>query len=73
MTERPYKAALPFDRAADVLREEAARGWRCADLVKTFLALVERDGIASGLADAACDRPRTSSERIVELGVPVEM
>ena len=45
MAERPYKAALPFDRAAEMLREEAARGWRCADLVETFLNLIERDGL----------------------------
>ena len=45
MAERPYKAALRFDRAAEMLREEAARGWRCADLVETFLNLIERDGM----------------------------
>ena len=41
-TERPYKAALPFARAAEELRGEAARGWRRADLVATFLDQVER-------------------------------
>ena len=45
MAERPYKAALSFERAAEMLREEAARGWRCADLVDAFLGLIERDGI----------------------------
>ena len=58
MAERPYKAALPFDRAAEMLREEAARGWRCADLVETFLNLIERDGMInscpSGLWPASC-------------------
>jgi putative two-component system response regulator len=43
MAERPYKAALPFDRAAEMLRMEATRGWRCADLVDLFLNLVEVD------------------------------
>ena len=42
-TERPYKAAQPFARAAEELRREAARGWRRADLVATFLDQVERD------------------------------
>jgi putative two-component system response regulator len=36
-TERPYKAALPFARAAEELREEVNRGWRRRDLVDTFL------------------------------------
>ena len=41
-TERPYKVALPFARAAEELRREAARGWRHADLVNTFLEQVWR-------------------------------
>jgi len=45
MAERPYKPALSFERAAEMLREEAARGWRCADLVDAFLDLMERDGV----------------------------
>jgi len=45
MAERPYKAALPFDRAAEMLRMEATRGWRCADLVDLFLNLVEHDAM----------------------------
>jgi putative two-component system response regulator len=40
-TERPYKAALPFAKAAEELRREAARGWRRADLVATFLEQVD--------------------------------
>jgi putative two-component system response regulator len=36
-TERPYRVALPFEGAAEELRGEAARGWRRADLVATFL------------------------------------
>jgi putative two-component system response regulator len=39
-TARSYKAALPFDQAATVLRDEAARGWRNVDLVETFLGQV---------------------------------
>ena len=41
-TARPYKVALPFARAAEELRREAARGWRRADLVDTFLDQVAR-------------------------------
>jgi putative two-component system response regulator len=36
-TDRPYRAALPFARAAEELHDEVARGWRCGDLVATFL------------------------------------
>ena len=42
-TRRPYKAALPLAKAAEELRGEAARGWRRADLVATFLDQVARD------------------------------
>ena len=43
MAKRPYKPALPFDRAAEMLREEAVRGWRCSEMVDLFLNLVEVD------------------------------
>jgi response regulator RpfG family c-di-GMP phosphodiesterase len=43
MTERPYKAALPFAQAAEELRDEAACGWRRADLVAGFLDQVAFD------------------------------
>ena len=46
MSQRPYKTALPFDCAAEMLREEAARGWRCPTLVDTFLGLIEGGKIA---------------------------
>lgn len=42
-TARPYKAAMPRAQAAEELRAEAARGWRRADLVDTFLHLIEKD------------------------------
>ena len=41
-TERPYRKALPIERAAEELRGDVARGWRRADLVATFLDQVER-------------------------------
>ncbi len=44
MAERPYKAAMSFDRAAEVLRVEAARGWRCSTLVGGFLSMFAGDG-----------------------------
>ena len=49
MSERPYKAALSFDRAAEILRAEAARGWRCSDLVSTFLNIAARDTLRVSL------------------------
>lgn len=41
-TDRQYRAALPFARAAEDLRLEVARGWRCGDLVAAFLDQVDR-------------------------------
>ena len=38
-TPRPYKDALPVDRANEMLREEAERGWRSRALVETFIGL----------------------------------
>jgi len=36
-TKRPYKAPFPVAQAVEELREEAARGWRRADLVAAFI------------------------------------
>ena len=36
---RPYKPAQSAERANEALAEEAARGWRRADLVETFITL----------------------------------
>ena len=41
-TDRPYRAALPFARAAEELRLEVTRGWRRGDLVAAFLDQVDR-------------------------------
>jgi putative two-component system response regulator len=54
-TERPYKAALSFARAAEELRDEAARGWRRADLVATFLDQVADRQWTPGPAEAGHD------------------
>src|SRR5665213_3421824 len=43
MTARPYKAASTLDEACRELEGEASRGWKQADLVGAFVALV-RDG-----------------------------
>ena len=40
-SERPYRGALPFARAAEELHQEVARGWRRGDLVTAFLDQVE--------------------------------
>jgi putative two-component system response regulator len=39
-TDRPYRAALPVEEACGALAREVARGWRRADLVEAFIALV---------------------------------
>jgi putative two-component system response regulator len=36
-TERPYRRALPVERAVAELQREVRSGWRHADLVATFL------------------------------------
>jgi putative two-component system response regulator len=36
-SERPYRGALPFGRAAEELHGEVTRGWRRGDLVTAFL------------------------------------
>jgi putative two-component system response regulator len=36
-SDRPYRPALPAERAAEELQSEVARGWRRRDLVSTFL------------------------------------
>jgi putative two-component system response regulator len=40
-TERPYKKALPFAKAAEELNGEVARGWRNPELVAMFLDHVD--------------------------------
>jgi putative two-component system response regulator len=42
-TARPYKTALPLERAAEELEAESARGWRNSSIVDTVLTLA-RDG-----------------------------
>jgi putative two-component system response regulator len=39
-TDRPYREALPHQVAMEVLRDEAARGWRDRELVDTFASIV---------------------------------
>ena len=41
-TPRPYKKALPVDRANSMLLDEVERGWRDRDLVQTFIRLDQR-------------------------------
>ena len=41
-TDRPYRRALPVERAVAELRREVACGWRHAELVDTFLDQVVR-------------------------------
>ena len=41
-TERPYRRALPVERAVAELRREVVCGWRHAELVDTFLYQVAR-------------------------------
>ena len=50
-TPRPYKAARSFDEAFRILRDEVRLGWRRADLVETFIALLTDRGMMSRSSD----------------------
>ena len=41
--ERPYKPALPIDRAIEIIQEETAKGWRNPELVDQFIEFVYTD------------------------------
>ena len=40
-TDRAYQAVQPVERAIDTLRDHVRRGWRRADLVESFVSLIE--------------------------------
>jgi putative two-component system response regulator len=44
-TDRPYRAALPRERALAELRREVERGWRSRELVAEFTALCRGGGL----------------------------
>ncbi len=46
-----YKAARSFDEAFRILRDEVRLGWRRADLVETFIALLTDRGMMSRSSD----------------------
>ena len=60
-TQAPYQAAQSADRAIDVLRTQAERGWRSRDLVERFIALVCNAPLGSGSDAFASQRNRTDS------------
>jgi putative two-component system response regulator len=49
-TPRPYKAALPVERAIEILLDEVDRGWRRRSLVETFIGLHPAPAISPGPA-----------------------
>jgi putative two-component system response regulator len=53
VTERPYKRTHTIDEACRELEREAARGWRRADLVATFIELVRTERIPACLPGGA--------------------
>jgi putative two-component system response regulator len=44
--QRAYQSARPVEEGIGVLREQATRGWRRADLVEEFVALIESGRVA---------------------------
>ncbi len=64
-TERPYKRALSPDRALDILRTEADRGWWDPGIVAAFCTVAAREHAALG-----CGRsPGPPSRRTREIGI----
>jgi putative two-component system response regulator len=53
-TERPYKPALPPDRAVRELRAEAAKGWKFAAVVEELVALVGQEDFPPFPPDDLC-------------------
>jgi putative two-component system response regulator len=53
-TRRPYKKALPAERAYDELLQEASLGWRRRDLVKAFISLGTEVGLPRFTPMAGC-------------------
>jgi len=61
-TPRPYKPALSVEQACAVLRDEVLRGWRCDDLVESFIDMLAEQGrLPAGPAEQASARPVTRS------------
>lgn len=50
VADRPYRAGLPPVEAAEVLREEAGKGWYDPQMVAEFVALLGNIGGSSGSA-----------------------
>lgn len=55
-SSRPYKQALPFERAYEELSAEAARGWRDRALVHALIRLGESGRLFQGVGGAGMGR-----------------
>jgi putative two-component system response regulator len=62
-TARPYKAALPVERACEELAAEAARGWRRPDLVGAFIRLAREGGVPCYDAPDGAARSRAHTDQ----------
>jgi putative two-component system response regulator len=59
-TTRPYRRAESAERAQEALAREVACGWRRADLVDPFIALVRSNGLPRFDAATGLKRPRST-------------
>ncbi len=63
--DRPYKRAIPIERALDILREEAAEGALDADLLETFIRaqvwVTVSDEVRTRTREAQAATPRPST------------
>jgi putative two-component system response regulator len=50
-TSRPYQHVVPSETAVEILRREAAIGWRSPELVEEFAAMIRHDGLTSSAVE----------------------
>jgi response regulator RpfG family c-di-GMP phosphodiesterase len=56
-TKRPYQRAISVEQASNVLRDQVRCGWRSADLVEPFLALVQSGRLGTFTGSEAAATP----------------
>jgi putative two-component system response regulator len=62
-TDRPYRRATTPEDAFEVLRAEAAKGWRRSDLVEEFIVLGHREDFHRQSSDQAGASPQAESRQ----------
>jgi putative two-component system response regulator len=68
---RPYKPSLPHAEVVRIMQEETARGWRDPELMRIFLAMLERDAATFDQTIADDDLGRSLFEDIQRTQEPL--